>query len=81
MFSAVARRGYTRKVSQEERQNACSRILFVFWCQVPFFFLTPSFEPRHYKHRKDFPIYIWSTKGHSLEEFLALGTAELLAGK
>lgn len=52
-----------------------------FLVSISLFFPTPLFEPRYYKHRKDFPIYVWSTKGHSLEEFLTLGTTQLFASK
>lgn len=65
----------------KERAKTQVLVFCVFSCAkfLPFFFPTPLFEPRYYKHRKVFPIYVWSTQGHSLEEFLTLGTTELFA--
>lgn len=79
MFSTMVRRGNKKCGTRKQSTSSC--VLCVFLCQFPFFFPTPLFEPRYYKHRKDFPIYVWSTKGHSLEEFLTLGTTQLFASK
>lgn len=65
------------------QENKVQVLVFCVFSCVNFLFFspTPLFEPRYYKHRKDFPIYVWSTKGHSLEEFLTLGTTQLFASK
>lgn len=71
---------HKKNATRRETKRTFSRFV-CFLVSGFFLFPYPLFEPQYYKHRKDFPIYIWSTKGHSLEEFLTLGTAELLAGK